>query len=166
MGYAILEANDLVYFGVHTFRHRASTRRLLAERQHVVTDLITRFAPHLFVIGKAGDVRSQHSARLHGLVEEIQRGAQQHRVRVAAYALTTVKKTITGNGAATKREVAETLVQFYPYLAKYLRTDLRTREHYWQHMFAAVALGLTGAEEASKKALYTKVAHKESACRR
>ena len=153
MGYAILEANDLLYFGVHTLRHRISTHRLLAEGQRVVTDLITRFDPHLCVIGKRGDARAKRSTRLPGVVEAIQRCAQQHRVRFAAYAPTTVKKTITGNGAATKREVAETLVRWYPYLVKYLRTDLRTREHYWEHMFAAVALGLTGSEHASKHSL-------------
>ena len=153
IGHAILEANDLLYFGVHTLRHRTSTRRLLADGQRVVADLITRFDPHLLVIAKADDAKSKRSARLHGVVVEIQRCAHQHGVRVAAYAPTTVKKTITGNGAATKREVAETLVRWYPYLAKYLRTDRRTREHYWEHMFAAVALGLTGSEHASKHSL-------------
>jgi hypothetical protein len=63
-----------------------------------------------------------------------------------------VKKMICGRGDATKREVAETLIrQRYPYLEKYLTTDLRTRERYWQNMFDAVALGLTGCEEGYKK---------------
>ena len=153
MGYALLEANDLLYFGVHTFRHRMSTRRLLAEGQRFVADLITKFGPHLCVIGTAGDARAKRSARLPGVVEAIQQCAQQHRVRVVAYAPATVKKTITGNGAATKRDIAEILVHLYPYLTKYLQTDRRTREHYWEHMFAAVALGLTGSEDASKQSL-------------
>ena len=165
MGYAVLEAKDLLYFGVHTFRHRTSPRRLLAEGPRFVGDLITKFDPHLFVIEKISHATPQRSARLRVFVEEIQRCAQQHRVQVATYTLTTVKHTITGNRDASTREVAESLVQSYSYLAKYLQTDLRTREHYWHHMFAAVALGLTGTEDASKKALYTKRSPTESAWR-
>jgi hypothetical protein len=46
----------------------------------------------------------------------------------------------------------ETLVrQGYPYPAKYLTTDRRTQERYWEHMFDALALGLTAYEEIAKE---------------
>ena len=156
MGYAILEANALLYFGVHTFRHHLSAQDLLAEGQRFVTGLITTFAPQLFVIEETCYAKSKRSALLHAFVDEMQRWATRHGLRVMAYTPIMVKQAITGHGAATKRDVAETLVQWHPYLAKYLRTDLRTREKYWENMFDAVALGLTGSEDASAKALDTK----------
>jgi hypothetical protein len=42
------------------------------------------------------------------------------------------------------------VLQGYPYLGEYLATDVRTREHYWEKMFDAIALGLTGYEEVAK----------------
>jgi hypothetical protein len=55
---------------------------------------------------------------------------------------------------ATRRDVAETLIrQRYHFLAIYLQRDLRTHEKYWQSMFDAVALGLTGYEEVSRTRL-------------
>jgi hypothetical protein len=63
-----------------------------------------------------------------------------------------VKYIIVGDEAAPRRQVAETLVrQGYPYLAKYLTTDLRTHERYWENMFDALALGLTAYEELTKE---------------
>jgi hypothetical protein len=58
---------------------------------------------------------------------------------------------ICGHGDATRRDLAETLIrQRYDFLATYLQRDLRTRDKYWQSMFDAVALGLTGYEDVSR----------------
>ena len=151
MGYAVLEANEPLYFGVHTFKERTSARSLLLEGQRFVTDLINTYDPRLFVIEKTFYAKSKRSSLLHVFVEEMKRFAIKRKLLVLAYAPTTVKKAITGDGAATKREVAETLIRQYPYLAKYLRTDIRTEERYWENMFDAVAVGLTGYERAMKQ---------------
>jgi len=151
MGFAVLESTDLLYFGVHTFKHRQSTRRLLAEGQQFIQGLIDTFAPQAFVIEKTWFAHSTRSARLRGFVEAMQRSALRQGLTVLTYTSPVVKKMLCGHGQVTKRAVAETLVRkHYSYLAKYLRRDLRTRDRYWQHMFDAVALGLTGCEEASR----------------
>jgi hypothetical protein len=36
-------------------------------------------------------------------------------------------------------------------LAKYLTTDRRTQERYWEHVLDALALGLTAYEEIAKE---------------
>lgn len=147
-GYAVLEGTELLFFGVHTFKHRKSARSLLKEGQGFVSGLVDAFDPQIFVIEKTFYAKSKRSSLLHVFADEIARFARGKRLRVLAYAPSTVKKAIAGNGAATKRQVAETLVRhWYPYLEKYLRTDLRTQERYWENMFDAVALGLTGHEE-------------------
>jgi Holliday junction resolvasome RuvABC endonuclease subunit len=150
LGYAVLESTDLLYFGVHTFPHRCSARRLCAEGEQFVQGLMDAYAPQLLVIEKTWYAKSTRSTRLHVFVEAMEDFAARQELLVRAYTPRMVKKMICGHGDATRRDVAETLVHRYPYLAKYLRTDLRTRDKYWQSMFAAVALGLTGFEEVSR----------------
>ena len=152
MGFAVLESTDLLYFGVHTFKHRQSTRSLLTEGQQFVQGLMNTFAPQVFVIEKTWYAHSTRSARLRVFVESMQRCTLRQGLTVVTSTPIMVKKMLCGHGHATKHKVAETLIrQHYPFLAKYHRTDLRSRDLYWQHMFDAVALGLTGCEEASRK---------------
>jgi Holliday junction resolvasome RuvABC endonuclease subunit len=151
MGYAVLESTDLLYFGVHTFPHRCSARRLGAEGERFVQGLLDAYAPQLLVMEKTWYATSKRSTRLQGFVEAMADFAHQQGLLVCTYTPPMVKKKICGHGEATRRDVAETLVRHYPYLAKYLRTDLRTRDTYWQSMFDAVALGLTGSEDVSRR---------------
>ena len=72
MGYAVLESTDLLYFGVHTFPHRCSARRLCAEGQRFVEGLIDGYAPQLFVIEKTWYAKSKRSSRLHVFVEAME----------------------------------------------------------------------------------------------
>jgi len=152
MGYAVLEGTELLHFGVHTFPHRLSAQRLAQEGQRFVTALIETFAPHPFVIEETQYPRSKRSPRLHGFVRGLQHLAKRRRLMVLVYSPTMVKYTMVGDEAAPRRHVAETLVrQGYPYLAKYLATDQRTQEHYWENMFDAITLGLTAYEEVTKQ---------------
>jgi Holliday junction resolvasome RuvABC endonuclease subunit len=147
-----LEGTELLHFGVHTFPHGLSQQRLVAEGERFVIALIETFAPHLFVIEQTRYARSRRSARLHGFVAVIQRLAERRGLVALAYLPAIVKYAMIGDEAASRRHVAEMLVrQGYPDLAKYLATDLRTKERYWEKMFHAVALGLTGYEEVSRQ---------------
>jgi Holliday junction resolvasome RuvABC endonuclease subunit len=151
MGYAVLESTDLLYFGVHTFPHRCAARRLCAEGQGFVKGPIDAYAPQLFVIEKTRYAKSKRSSRLYVFVEAMEGFAARQGLMVCAYTPRRVKKMICGHGDATRRDIAETLIrQRYHFLATYLRKDLRTREKYWQRMFDAVALGLTGFEDISR----------------
>ncbi len=68
--------------------------------------------------------------------------AKARGVSVAAYAPQTVRKTLTGNGWATKDEVATALSFRYPALRVYLTQDRKWKVRYWQNMFDAVALAI------------------------
>jgi Holliday junction resolvasome RuvABC endonuclease subunit len=151
MGYAVLESTDLLYFGVHTFPHRCAARRLCAEGQRFVQGLLDAYAPQLLVIEKTWYAKSKRSTRLHVFVDTMEDFAHQQGLVVRAYTPRMVKKMICGDGDATRRDIAETLIrQRYHFLAKYLQRDLRTHDKYWQSMFDAVALGLTGYEDVSR----------------
>jgi Holliday junction resolvasome RuvABC endonuclease subunit len=146
-----LEGTELLHFGVHTFPHGLSQQRLV-EGERFVIALIETFAPHLFVIEQTRYARSRRSARLHGFVAVMQRLAERRGLVALAYLPAIVKYAMIGAEAASRRQVAEMLVrQGYPDLAKYRATDLRTKERYWEKMFHAVALGLTGYEEVGRQ---------------
>src|SRR5262249_27440060 len=133
MGFAVLERTDLLYFGVHTFKHRQSTRRLLAAGQRFLQGLIGTFTPQVVVIAKTWYPHSTRAIRLRSFVEAVQRSGPRQGLTVLTYTPTMVKKRLCGDARVTKRTVAETLVRtHYSYLAKYLRRDLRTRDRYWQ----------------------------------
>jgi Holliday junction resolvasome RuvABC endonuclease subunit len=152
MGYVVLEGTELLHFGVHTFPHRLADHQLLDEGQRFERALIDTFAPHLFVIEQTRYAHSKRSPRVHRLVAAMQRLVKRRGLLVVAYPASRVKDTLVGDKAAPRRHVAETLVrQGYPYLARYLTTDLRTQERYWENMFDALALGLTAYEEVSKE---------------
>ena len=151
MGYAVLESTDLLYFGVHTFPHRCSARRLCVEGKAFVQGLMNAYAPQLLVMEKTWYAKSKRSTRLHVFVEAMEDFANQQGLLVRAFTPRMVKKMICGHGDVTRRDLAETLIrQHYHFLAKYLQRDLRTRDKYWQSMFDAVALGLTGYEDISR----------------
>jgi Holliday junction resolvasome RuvABC endonuclease subunit len=152
MGYVVLEGTELLHFGVHTFPHRLTDRQLMDEGRRFVNAVIETFDPHLFVIGQTQYVHSTRSPRLPRFAASLKRLAKQRQLLVASYPPTVVKATIVGDATAPRHQVAQTLVrQGYPYLAKYLATDLRTQERYWENMFDALALGLTAVEEITKE---------------
>src|SRR5207248_3177220 len=122
MGYVVLESTDLLYFGVHTFPHRCSARRLCAEGQEFVQGLLDAYAPQLLVMEKTWYAKSKRSTRLHVFVEAMEAFAQQQGLLVRTYTPRMVKKMICGHGDATRRDIAEMLIrQHYHFLAKYLQ---------------------------------------------
>lgn len=67
---------------------------------------------------------------------------KRKKLKVMAYAPSTVKKFITGNGQATKAEVARVLVIKFPDLRVFLTQDRAYKERFHQNMFDAVAVGM------------------------
>jgi len=67
-----------------------------------------------------------------------------------AFAPSTVKEFITGNGRATKAEVARVLVLKFPELRVFLTQDRAYKERFHMNMFDAVAVGMM-AESKGKK---------------
>jgi Holliday junction resolvasome RuvABC endonuclease subunit len=62
--------------------------------------------------------------------------------RVAMYAPQTVRKSLTGDGWASKRELARAVASRFPALRVYLTQDRKWKERYFLNLFDAVALAL------------------------
>jgi len=155
IGYAGLEQEEVKTFGVHTIKVRTSRKAILRDAERFIQDLITFFKPNVLVIEKTRYPRSKRSPALHDFGDVIQRYAKRQGMTVLSYTPIEVKEALTGKSRMTKEELAPFLLrEWYPNhpgLWKRLRTDVRNKERYWQNLFDALALALTGYQEMARR---------------
>ena len=143
MGVALVENGDLIYHGVRTIRKQQSPRDTLDRGRKVVLRLIRDFRPDVLAFEKTFFANNRNAALLNVFADEIKAIGQRKGLRVLAFAPSTIKKAVCGNGRASKREVAQAVVARYPELKVYLSQDRKWKEQFHANMFDAVALALT-----------------------
>lgn len=143
MGYALLEGDVVVDFGVRTLPYGLMVHDLLLEAEAVLDELLARYRPDLFVIEHTFYIKTRRGAILRIMVSELKRLARDRGVRVVSYMPTAVKKAVAGHGHASKGEVAATLTRRWPALERYRAGGEERNQTHWQHMFDALALALT-----------------------
>src|SRR5205814_9840034 len=84
----------------------------------------------------------RNTALLNVLFDEIRSLARRRRLAFVAYAPSSIKKFICGDGHAGKKQVAISVVSNFPELKVYLTQDRAWKERFHQNMFDAVALGI------------------------
>ena len=143
VGIAFFEGKKLIYYGVKTIKKMSSAHETLREGRSIIARLISDFKPAILVVEKTFFSNNRNSALLNVFADEIQTIGKRKGLRVVAYAVNTVRKTVCGNGAASKDEVAKVVVSQYPELKPYLTSDRKWKEQFHRNMFDAIALGLT-----------------------
>jgi crossover junction endodeoxyribonuclease RuvC len=152
MGVAILEGEQLVYYGVKTIRQRRSPAEVLRRIQEITASLIARFRPDCMAIEKMFIIQ-KNASLLVVAAEEVKATARQHGLPVYEYAPTVVRKLICNSGRATKRETAKVIARRFPELRTYLEQKTKWESLYYANMFDAVALAvccyqqITGRDE-------------------
>ncbi len=141
LGYAVLNGRRLTAGGVIPLRLLPQERRL-SEARRQLRSFVRSYKPQGLVIEQTHRHPVPWLDDLYRLVRSATRLARTRRLKLGLYAPQTVRKSLLGNGWATKREVAAEIAVRYPELRIYLNQDRRWKEHYWQNMFDAVALGL------------------------
>jgi len=148
IGYAVLEGSQLLLFGVRRLKGRGA-REMGVHLRRFVEQLAIGFRATVLV----GERRLGRDRRRRpsSFERELRDSARSLKARVRLLPVALVKQTLTGDPNASTRQVAETIVESYPYLSRYLRIDVRTRKWYWYKMFEAVSLGITAHEQRSKE---------------
>lgn len=141
LGFAVLSGKRLVASGVRPLRLLPRERRL-AEARRLVHAWVRAYRPGALVLEATYGHPVASFASLHRLAAMTRRLAKEKRVRVSTYAPQTVRKSLTGNGWATKRELAQTIAIHFPALRVYLTQDRKWKERYFLNLFDAVALAL------------------------
>lgn len=144
MGFAVLEEEELLFWGVTTLKRgkRRSRREVLARARRCLLRLIRNYEPDLLVVEEISAIRASNSSLLNVLVEEMKAAAQERGLKVFELAPTQVKERICGTGKTSKKEVVRKVALRYPELQRYLSPKGSWREKYWARMFWALALGL------------------------
>ncbi|MCG3198816.1 MAG: crossover junction endodeoxyribonuclease RuvC [Candidatus Omnitrophica bacterium] len=146
MGVAVLEGKDLLYHGVHVFLHRQSPHAILKEGRTVILRMIRDFDPNVLVVEKTFFANNRNAALVNVLADEIQALGRRKGLRVLSFAPSTVKKRITGNGHASKSEVAAVLVARYPQLKGYTVERPKWKQKFHANMFDALALAVVARQ--------------------
>jgi len=142
MGVASLDKGRLIYHGVKIIKKGSSPNDNLQYARRIILRLIKDFKPQILVVEKAFFANNRNAALLNVLVDEIKAIVRRKQLRLVAYSPSALKKFITGNGRASKKQVAMAIVSKYPQLKVYLTQDRAWKERFHQNMFDAVALGI------------------------
>lgn len=141
LGFAVLSGRRLVASGVRPLRLLPRERRL-AEAGRLVRAWVRAYRPGALVLEATYGHPVESFASLHRLAGMARRLGKEKRLRVTTYAPQTVRKALTGNGWATKRELAQAIALRYPALRVYLTQDRKWKERYFLNLFDAVGLAL------------------------
>ena len=142
IGFAVLDKDQLLHYGVKTIRQISSPHEKLREGRKIILGLINDFKPKAMVVEKTFFANNRNSALLNVFADEVRAVGKRKGLRVKSLAANSVRKFICGNGAASKDDVAIAMVSRYPELRPFLTSDRRWKERYHRNMFDAVALGV------------------------
>jgi Holliday junction resolvasome RuvABC endonuclease subunit len=140
LGVAVLEGEELVWYGIKTFPGRKTMPHMRTEVQQYLTKLLQAHRPDTLAVEDPFYAQSLLSKNLRTLTEDIKTWGRWKRLRVCSYLPTAVKAHFCRD-QKTKQSLAEAMVERFPFLARYL-SILSWRRRYWFHVFDAVGLGL------------------------
>jgi len=141
LGFAVLKGSKIITAGVRQLRLFPPERRS-AEARSLVRNWLVAHRPNALVLERTYRHPVPWLNELHRVTRAVGVLAERAGLSVATYAPQTVRKTLTGNGWATKDDVATALGFRYPALRVYLTQDRKWKVRYWQNMFDAVALAI------------------------
>jgi crossover junction endodeoxyribonuclease RuvC len=147
-GYALLQDDKLLYHGVKVFAKDRPPRESLREARRAVLGLITTLKPDVLAVEQAFfSIRTPRTALLNVYYRQILYLGRRANLKVLAYAPSTVKKSLTGFGWASKHQVAQMVVYRFPELKAYLIQERSWKSLHHSNMFDAVAVGLLALKE-------------------
>jgi crossover junction endodeoxyribonuclease RuvC len=141
LGFAVFADRNLATGGVLPLRDLPQPSRL-PEARRQLRRWVRTYKPRAIVVEQTYRHSLPWLDDLYRLLGTAVRLAGRRRIRLATYSPQAVRKSLVGNGKATKREVANAIAMKYPFLRIYLTQDRKWKERYWQNMFDAIALGL------------------------
>ncbi len=141
IGVAVLEGEELLYYGVKGVRMRKTSTEVQKEAARIIHHLITDYQPQVLAINQPL-ILQQSAERLALVIREIKRTARGENLVVYEYAPKIVRQFICGAAKATKRETARQVAVRYPELIRYANGKSKWEEMYYARMFGAVAVGI------------------------
>jgi len=142
IGFALLESEKLIHYGVKTIQRMRTSQQTLQEGKRIILRLIEDFRPDIMVVEKTFFANNKDSVLLNTFTYKINSIGKRKGLKVLSIATNTARKVVCGNGIASKEEVARAVVSKYPELKPYLISDKKWKERYFMNMLDAVALAV------------------------
>lgn len=143
IGVAHFSGPELLDYGVKSLRRPGNAKKRSAFLCSIVQRLLAEKRPDIFALEKNSFANVAQNQDLVRAVEKLKQAVREANVPIWEFAPNTIKKEITSDGRASKRQVAHVLSARFPELKAYRESNRRWRERYYQNMFDAVACGLT-----------------------
>lgn len=141
LGVAILEGEDLLFYGVKSVQKRRNPEEVLGEISRIIKQLIDFYAPSILAIEKVISIQ-KNASLLIVATDQIKAAARKEELVVNEYEPKLIRRFICQTGKATKREVANHLARKYYELSQYADRKSRWEQLYYAKMFDAIAVGL------------------------
>jgi Holliday junction resolvasome RuvABC endonuclease subunit len=144
LGYAVLEGDELVRFGVKSFPGRKRCPTFLSGACAFLETLQRTYRPHVLAIELTFYAQARMSPLLNKLVDAVRRWARRRHLKPCPYLPTVVKERLC-EGRPTRDHLAQSVVVRYPYLAPFYTR--RRSASYWRQLFDAVGLGIVAGQD-------------------
>jgi Holliday junction resolvasome RuvABC endonuclease subunit len=146
LGVAILEGDNLLFYGVKTVQHRTTPQEVLQKITQIIKQLIDYYVPSILAIEKVLLIQ-KNASLLIVAADQIKAAARKEELVIYEYEPKVIRRFICQTGKATKREVAKHLARKYYELNQYLNRTSRWEQIYYAKMFDAIAVGLVCCTE-------------------
>jgi Holliday junction resolvasome RuvABC endonuclease subunit len=146
LGFAVLQGESLLYYGVKTVTNRKAPSQVLETISAFIRGLIEKYEPLTLAIEKMF-ITQKNSALLYVAAEQIKAVAGEGKIPIWEQSPSAIRKRLCQTGRATKREVAKLIADRYPELSRYYNRTRHWEIEYYANLFDAVAVGLVCLED-------------------
>ncbi len=143
IGFAHFLDKELVDYGVKSLRRPKKKRRPLEMVSIVMERMMDEKKPSIIAIEKNCFSRRHPSHEVMRAIQIIKEQAKKKNVRIYEFAASTIKKSVTGDGRATKRTMSKVISANIPELKAYIVSNCHWKAVYYGNLFDAVGCGLT-----------------------
>ena len=140
LGIAILEGEELIWYGVTTFPGPCKLPHRKKSVQAYLTRLLQTYEPEVLVVEEPFYSQVMLSKNVRTLTEDIKTWGKWKGLRVYGYLPSTVKAYFCRD-RKTQESLVEAMIEQYPFLSRYL-TYMTWDDKYWFRAFSAIGLGL------------------------
>ncbi len=153
IGLASFDGNRLMDYVVKVIPSAPLVRERLLSLEEVLGRYLDEKRPTEIALEKTTFSSSTQNGLLVLAYYKMLAMARRRRIPVHEYVPISIRKTVCGNGHATKRDVVKVLISKYPELRIFTGTDRRWKERHYFNLFDAVAVGLTHIKRSKQHAI-------------
>lgn len=143
LGFAAFEDSLLADYGIKTIYRGGTTEEFSTNFNKIALRLIDEKNPEVVVIMVDADLRSKKATGLKSLLTLTRQLASEKKSKLQEYSRKQVRKSLSGTDNCPRREVARIVSGQYPELKSFFQRNRKWQDRYYQHLFEAVAAGMT-----------------------